>query len=109
MEGAPLSYVIRKDDAAVTNKTKLAALKINQERLVKGAEMSGTIHETDNRKVFSFIKGLVLNSQVYSFMHPFEATQDGHGALKALDKHFQGDTRIGKSKDEAYVAIKAAT
>ena len=71
--------------------------------------MSGTAYETDNGKVFSFIKGLVLNSQVYSFLHPFEVTRDGRGAMKALDKHFQGDTRIGRSKDEAYAAIKAAS
>eukprot|EP00957_Ditylum_brightwellii_P201828 15327395-Ditylum_brightwellii.AAC.1 len=109
MEGAPLSYVIRKDDAAITNATELAALKTNHERLIKGAEMSGTVYETDNGKVFSFIKGLALNSQVYSFLHPFEATHDGRGALKTLDKHFQGDTKIGRSKDKAYAAIKAVT
>eukprot|EP00957_Ditylum_brightwellii_P062857 4768952-Ditylum_brightwellii.AAC.1 len=63
MEGAPLSYVIRKDDAAMTNTSELAALKTNHERLIKGAEMSVTAYETDNENVFSFIKGLVLNSQ----------------------------------------------
>eukprot|EP00957_Ditylum_brightwellii_P091299 6952254-Ditylum_brightwellii.AAC.2 len=71
--------------------------------------MSGTTYETDNGKMFSFIKGLVLNSQACSFLHPFEATHDGCGALKAPDKHFQGDTRIDSSKDEAYAAIKVAT
>eukprot|EP00957_Ditylum_brightwellii_P124465 9485660-Ditylum_brightwellii.AAC.1 len=71
--------------------------------------MSGTAYETDNGKVFLFIKGLVLDSQVYSFLHPFEATHDGHGALKALDKHFQGDTRIDRIKYEAYAAIMIAT
>eukprot|EP00957_Ditylum_brightwellii_P092053 7007582-Ditylum_brightwellii.AAC.1 len=71
--------------------------------------MSGMAYETDNGKVVSFIKGLVLNSQVHLFLHPFEATHDGHGSLKALDKHFQGDTRIGWSKDEAYASIKTAT
>eukprot|EP00957_Ditylum_brightwellii_P125674 9579778-Ditylum_brightwellii.AAC.1 len=63
MEGAPLSYVIKKDDAAITNMAELAVLKINHERLIKGAEMSGTAYETDNGNVFSFIKGLILNSQ----------------------------------------------
>eukprot|EP00957_Ditylum_brightwellii_P165360 12590216-Ditylum_brightwellii.AAC.1 len=70
MEGAPLSYVIRKDDASITNMTKLAVLKTSHERLIKGSEMSGTAYETDNGK---------------------------------------GDTRIGRSKDEAYAAIKATT
>eukprot|EP00957_Ditylum_brightwellii_P041978 3178792-Ditylum_brightwellii.AAC.1 len=50
MDGAPLSYVIRKDDAAITNTTKLSALKTNHERLIKGAGMSGTSYETDNGK-----------------------------------------------------------
>eukprot|EP00957_Ditylum_brightwellii_P130667 9968149-Ditylum_brightwellii.AAC.1 len=71
--------------------------------------MSGTSYETDNGKVFSFFNGLVLSSQVYSCLHPFEATCDGCGALKTLDKHFQGNTRICRSKDEAYTAIKVAT
>eukprot|EP00957_Ditylum_brightwellii_P091398 6958867-Ditylum_brightwellii.AAC.1 len=109
MGGSPLSYVIRKGDAAITDTAELVALKTNHERLIKGTEMSGTAYGTDNRKVFSFIKGLVLNSWVYLFLHPFEATCDGRGALKALDKHFQGDTRIGRSNDEAYATIKAAT
>eukprot|EP00957_Ditylum_brightwellii_P177024 13485981-Ditylum_brightwellii.AAC.1 len=63
MEGAPLSYVIRKYDAAITNTTKLAALKTNHERRIKGAEMSGMAYETDNGKVLSSAKGLVLSSQ----------------------------------------------
>eukprot|EP00957_Ditylum_brightwellii_P036809 2787807-Ditylum_brightwellii.AAC.1 len=50
MKGAPLSYVIKKDDAAITDTTKLVALKTNHERLIKGAEMSGMAYETDNEK-----------------------------------------------------------
>eukprot|EP00957_Ditylum_brightwellii_P097688 7440549-Ditylum_brightwellii.AAC.2 len=50
MKGAPLSYAIRKDDATITNTTELVAPKINHERLIKGAEMSGTAYETDNGK-----------------------------------------------------------
>eukprot|EP00957_Ditylum_brightwellii_P091235 6946282-Ditylum_brightwellii.AAC.1 len=94
MDRAPLPYVIRKVDAAITNIAELATLKIDHEMLLKGAEMPGTSYETDNKKSFSFINGLVLNSQVYLFFHPFEATCDGCGALKALDKHFQDDARI---------------
>eukprot|EP00957_Ditylum_brightwellii_P203940 15336854-Ditylum_brightwellii.AAC.1 len=48
MEGAPLSYVIRKDDAATAHTTELTALKTNHDRLIKGSEMSGTPYETDN-------------------------------------------------------------
>eukprot|EP00957_Ditylum_brightwellii_P190187 14477051-Ditylum_brightwellii.AAC.1 len=86
MEGAPLSYVIKKYDAAITNMSELVALKTNHKRLIKGTEISGTAYDTNNGNIFHSSRDF---------------------ALKALDKHFQGDARIGKSKDEAYAAIKA--
>eukprot|EP00957_Ditylum_brightwellii_P133054 10145523-Ditylum_brightwellii.AAC.1 len=50
MEGSPLSYVIKKDDAAIINTTDLVALKTNHKMLIYGTEMSGTAYETDNGK-----------------------------------------------------------
>ena len=108
MEGIPMDYVVRKQDAPLTLE-ELPPEASSHDKKTKTVALSGPAWEEDNGTVFALIKQLTLKSHVWSFISQYEATRNGRAAFQTLDQHFQGDARIGRSKQEAYEAIAAAS
>ena len=97
LEGIPMDYVVRKQDAAMAL-ADLPEESSSHDKKTKTVSLSGPAWEEDNGMVFALIKQLTLKSHVWSFVSPYETRSVCRGAFQTLDQHFQGDARIGRSK-----------
>lgn len=95
----PLEYIVRRNDAPLPAD---ADFTTEHERVVQTTPHSGTTYATDNGKVWPVIKQLTLNGPAFAYIGAFERTRDGRGAIKALVNHYEGESNMSKTKQNAY-------
>lgn len=104
--GIPLSYVIRKQDAAEEPGTVYETFIEEMAALVI---LEGEGYNADNERVWIKLKELTLNGPAWNYAQPFERTKDGRGAFKAMRNHFEGPATINARLNEAMQTIETLT
>ena len=86
-----------------------------EERRMYQYRLDSAQAEEENRQVYRFLKGYLMDSQAYSYMEPFDSTEDGRGAFLAVHKFYSGDGERSKrvshalSKKEDLYYVKEAS
>jgi hypothetical protein len=105
MDRVPFSYLIRPDAAPGD---PLAAYATEHARLIAIMPHAGLEYETNNGRVFDYLKSWTLNGPAWTWIRSFSAHRDGRAALLALLEHYEGDAQRDRVKDAAYLAISQA-
>jgi hypothetical protein len=87
----------------------------DEERLTYQYRLDTPQAEEENRQVYRFLKGYLMDTQAYSYMEPFDSTEDGRGAFLAVHKFYSGDGESTKrvnhalaKKEDAYYIKEAS-
>jgi hypothetical protein len=102
MDHVPFSYVIH-PNAALGD--PLAAYANKHARLITITPHAGLEYETDNGRVFDYLKSWTLNGPAWTWIQAFNTNRGGRAAWLALLEHYEGDALRDHVKDAAYLAI----
>lgn len=95
----PLEYVVRREDDVAPPGTVFVT---DHERLVASTPHTGSAFAEDNGKVWTVIKQLTLNGPAFAYIGSHERTRNGRGAIKSLISHYEGESNMSKTKQQAY-------
>jgi hypothetical protein len=100
--GAPLAYVIRRDNPAAPPATDAMIRMYN-------ASLQGTNFNKDNQEVYYALKELTLGTPAWQFIKDLNELEDGRRMMHQLRQHYEGPhlrvIRIAEAKgmvDKAY-------
>ena len=75
------------------------------ERLIYQAPHQGANYKADNNQVYRIIKSKVIGSDNLKWIHPFDRSQDGRGAMNQLRHHYDGPGQVQRKITQAEVQI----
>ena len=64
--------------------------------------LEGSLFDKDNTWFYTLLKGLVVDSEIYTYIKPFDKTQDGRGAWLALKGQAEGPVVTQNIVNQAY-------
>jgi len=96
----PLYYIIRENITAEQRRN----LSAENARIYDSPHI-GTTYEEDRATVWKLMVSLLNGHGTYSYIKPFEKTQDATAAMNALRAYFDGPVQIQARKEEAYKNI----
>jgi len=105
MDRVPFSYIIRPD--AIPGDPQVSYPN-EHSRLIAITPHAGLEFDTDNGRVFDYLKSWTLNGPAWTWIRSFNAARNGRVAWLALMEHFKGDVQKDRVKDAAYAAISQA-
>jgi len=105
MDRVPFSYVIRENVAPGSPNDPYPN---EHARLIAITPHVGLEFETDNGKVYGYLKAWTLNGPAWTWIRSFNSARDGRAAWLALITHYKGDAQKDRVKDAAYAAIAQA-
>jgi len=97
--GAPLSYVIRKD---LDEGTEWESLD-RKTRQIHSASLEGFTFNIDSKRVLTLLKELCLDTEAETW---FRNIKCGRVAMKALQIHYDGSDESKRRKEEARAKLK---
>ena len=95
--GIPLSYVIRKNDAANINGTFTDFLT----ETIECAPLTGEYYMADRLTVFNMIISFTTGQPSHDWIKSTIRYSDGRRSMKALRDHFEGEGNASRNKAEA--------
>ena len=104
----PLSYVIR-EVQTVTPAIREATYDDFEEELVATTTLAGGYYQDDNKKVWSELKGLLIDGDGWTYIKQFDRPKDGRAAFFALKRQCEGESARLSITNRAYSKIAKAT
>ena len=92
--GEPLRYVVR--DA-----TPPAVFANDEERRRYALNLTGPAFDRDNRAVYRMLKSYLINTDGWTWISGFDATENGRGAYLAWAGHYNGEGEFNKRAELA--------
>jgi hypothetical protein len=99
---APLTYVLRPEDAPAAD----GIYDDDYDRMVFMMPLTGDRYKKDNGAVYDELKALMVDSQAWTWIRPYDRSRNGRAAWKALIEHYEGTTEQNRIKAAAYASIK---
>ena len=87
--GVPLSYLVRAQ-AESTQETIRAEYPSLDARLVACVDLNGPMFDRDNKDLYQLLKSKTVDGELWTFVKPFDATQNGRAAYLALLNQAKG-------------------
>ena len=78
------------------------------QRLIAVTPHKGLEFQTDNGKVFDYLKSWTLYGPAWTWIRSYGRARNGRAVWLALLAHYEGDAQKDRMKDAAYAAIAAA-
>ena len=100
--GIPLFYVIRPELPADHD----AVFSSDEEKLIYEGRQSGHTWNRDNKKVASFLLGLIQPTDGYNWVRSIDAS-DGKAIFRALVNHYEGEGFAHVTIERAQATISA--
>lgn len=88
----PIAYIIKSDEPPGWNSATEATTE--DEKLMYQLPLNGVTFDQDNEQVFSLIQLAVVQRVAASWIHEAIAAWDGHGAMFALQAHYEGKAKL---------------
>jgi len=105
MDRVPFSYVIRENTVPGNPNDPYPN---EHARLIAITPHVGLEFETDNGRVYDYLKAWTLNGPAWTWIQSFNSARNGRAAWLALITHYEGDAQKDRVKDAAYTAIAQA-
>ena len=96
-EDVPLNYVIRSDDLEHIEE----GLSNPETALIYQASLRGPSFRKDNKRVYSIMKQLLVETVAWVWIQRYDKTENGREAMEALSAHYDGPGQVTKRLSEA--------
>jgi hypothetical protein len=103
----PLTYLIRKQ-GEVTAAVLAADYLTIEDRLLATTVLAGSHFALDNVTLYNEFKPLVVDGPGWGFIKKFDKTQNGRGAVLALQAQAEGQSALQTRKNKAYASCMNA-
>ena len=99
VQNESLRYVVRPDEVP-------AEFVNDAEERMFSIPLEGAAFDTDNVTVYHKLKAFLIDTAGWTWIEPFNSTQDGHGAFWAWENHYNGQGELRK-RTQMKLKIKA--
>ena len=103
MPGLPLRYLLRK--ATMPTQDELNAMTPAMRAWYR-VRLSGAQFARDDKKLWTILKGFLVNTDAWAWISEFDKAQRGRPAWIALSEHYDGKSQVAKRLAWASATIK---
>ncbi len=106
--GHRFTYLIREHETSTMTQIRADYPSMDDE-IETCVDLDGPLFDADNKWFYAFLKGLVVEGDVYTYIQPFDKKQNGRKAWLALLDHAEGKVASANRVRAAYQKMQTST